>query len=457
MSSLSVKPKILERVRTPLKSLTDLFLHAPDMPRTEYQMRRFGYLVCVALVIGGGLWASFAPIESAALAPGVIQVDGNRKPVQHLEGGIVKRVLVKDGDFVDANTPLIVLDSARDQADLNIVEMRRLNMIASVERLMAERDDQDQLLYSESLLATGVNDPRAVEAMRNEKSLFIARQADRRGELAVLETRRAQFDQQVAGLSKLIDAQRQVLESLVEEIDDLRTLLDAGYVDKQRLRELQRSQMQLIGEISDLDAKAAAGKVAVREAQLQIAQLGKRFKTTVVDELTSNQEALHDIEQEHSAIVDRVERATVRAPVAGRVMNLKPNSNGAVIGSGSRIAEIVPQQQEFIVEARVSPMDIDRVRVGQEAEVRLAVFKDAYTVTGTLTRLSADRVIDEATDFPYYKAEVRLSEDDIELMDGVALVPGMPATVLIKTGERTMLGYIVSPMNRVFSKSLIED
>ena len=457
MSRLHLDSEILKRVKTASQSLKELFMHESDVREAEYKMRRFGYTVCLILILGGGLWTAFAPIESAALAPGVIQVEGNRKPVQHLEGGIVKRVLVKDGDFVEANTPLILLDSARDQADLNIVEMRRLNMMASVERLIAERNDEDHLRYSESLVAAGVNDPRALEAMKNEESLFMARQADRRGELAVLETRRAQFDQQVDGLSKLIEAQRQVLQSLIEEIDDLRTLLDAGYVDKQRLRELQRSQMQLIGEISDLEAKAAAAKVAVREAQLQIAQLGKRFKTNVVDELTSNQEALHDLEQEHSAIVDRVERATIRAPVSGRVMNLKLNTNGAVIRSGSRLAEIVPQQQEFIVDARVSPMDIDRVRVGQEAEVRLAVFKDAYTVTGSLTGLSADRVIDEATDFPYYKAEVRFSDPDIELMDGVSLVPGMPAEVLIKTGERTMLGYILSPMNRVFSQSLIED
>ncbi len=457
MSGRNIISKVWSHVMTAWETLVEWVQSRSGVGTTEHEMRRFGYLVCISLVLGGGLWAAFAPIESAALAPGVIQVDGNRKPVQHLEGGIVKSVLVQDGDLVEQNTPLILLDSARDQADLGIVGVRRLNMMASVERLTAERDDHLQLKFSEKLQAQGEMDSRAVEAMKNEKSLFLTRQADRLGELAVLETRRAQYEQQVDGLLKLIDAQRQVLESLGEEINDLRSLLESGYVDKQRLRELQRSRMKLVGEISDLEAKAAAGRVAVREAQLQIAQLGKRFKTTVVDELTTNRETLHNLEQEYSAIIDRVERATIRAPVAGRVMNLKPNSRGAVVGSGALLAEIVPQEQEFIVEARISPMDIDRVRVGQVAEVRLAVFKDAYTVTGALTRLSADRLIDEAADVPYYKAEVRFSDADLGLMNDVTLVPGMPAEVLIKTGERTMLGYILSPLNRIFSQSLIED
>ena len=175
----------------------------------------------------------------------------------------------------------------------------------------------------------------------------------------------------------------------------------------------------------------------------------------MVDELTQTAEELHDLEQQFTASEDTVMRATIRAPVSGIVLNLKPNTVGAVIKSGETLMEIVPQASKLIVDARISPMDIDRVSVGQDAEVRFSVFR-WYMVSG-LKKLSADRLVDEGSDTPYYSAEIDLHEEDLNLLEGMALVPGMPAEVLIKTGERTLLAYVVSPMNRIFSRALIEE
>jgi epimerase transport system membrane fusion protein len=405
--------------------------------------RRFGYAVVVFLVLFGGLWVSCAPIESAALAPGVVQVEGDRKSVQHLEGGIVSEILVTNGEWVEAGQALVKLDVTRTQAELRILEGRWYNSRARVDRLQAERDGIEELSFSETLQKDAIRDGRASNAMASERALFSARQADLRGEIQVLKS-------QQLGHQLMLRSQRAVAESLQSEIVDLAQLLEEGYVDKQRIRELERAKARAYGQISDLE-------VAIDETELKILQMSKRFKTIVVDELTDTQEALHDLDQQKSAAKDRVKRSVVRAPVQGTVLSLRPNTIGSVVAPGDTIVEVVPRAAHLVVAAKLSPMDIDRVRVGQPAEVRFSVFKDAYLVSGTLIKLSADSLMDEGEKIPYYEAEIKLLEEDLYLLQGMALVPGMPAEVLIKTGERTMLGYLTSPMSRIFSRSLIED
>jgi len=406
-------------------------------------LRRAGYAaVFIILMVGGGL-AGVAPIQSAVLAPGVVQVEGKTKLIQHLEGGIVSEISVANGDWVEAGEQLLLLDAKRDRAERQILIGRVFNTSAAVQRLEAERDDLREIEFSATLKSAALADGRAESAMLSEQALFDARLADRLGEEAVINSQRS-------GLTAMADSKRVILGSLEEEIKDLTQLLSEGYVDKQRLRELERSRAKTIGELADLE-------VSIDEASLKILQLQKRFKTEVVNELTDIREQLHDLEQQYSAADDRVFRATIRAPVAGAVLNVKPNTVGAVISSGDTVMEIVPRSGQMLIDAQISPLDIDRLQVGQSAEVRFSVFKDAYLVTGTLTKLSADSVADEDPAKAYYAAEIRLSEEDMYLLDGMTLVPGMPAEVLIKTGERTLLAYLTSPMKRLFERSLIED
>ena len=407
------------------------------------KVRRAGYLLVVIFLVVVGGWTACAPLESAALAPGLVQVEGKRKPIQHLEGGIVARILVSNGDSVAPNQPLVILDATRDRAEQKIIQGRIFSTQAAVDRLTAERDELGAIVFTRSVFSESEFDRRAQTAMQSERSLFEVRLADLRGEESVIESRRK-------GLIAVIDSKTAILESLSTEIGDLQDLLADGYVDQQRIRELERSQAQLVGELSDL-------RVSLEEAQLQILQLRKRFKTQVVSELTAASEKLFDLQQQFSAASDRVQRATIRSPVGGVVLDLVPNTIGAVVGSGERLMEIVPQDKSLMLQVRVSPQDIDRVKVGQAAEIRFSVFKDAYTVSGTLKKISPDRLVDEKSDLPYYAGEVELNEQDLYLLEGMTLVPGMPAEVLIKTGTRTMLGYLTSPMNRVFSRSLIEE
>jgi len=184
--------------------------------------------------------------------------------------------------------------------------------------------------------------------------------------------------------------------------------------------------------------------------------LEKRFKTQVIDLLTGAEEDLYDLWQRHGALKAQMERTVVRAPDDGIVLALKPNTIGAVVSGGEQLMSIVPDNNQFLIDTKLSPMDIDRIHIGQEAEVRFSVFKDAYSITGMLINVSADSLIDEVTGEPYFEAKVRLLDQDMKLLGEYRLVPGMPAEVLVKTGKRTLLGYLTSPLHRMFEKSLIE-
>ena len=425
-------------LREQLSSAGDRLQHNQEK---EHLTRRWGLILAVMLVFVVGGWASFAPLESAALAPGVVQVEGKRVAVQHLEGGIVREIFVSSGDEVLKGDTLVTFDVTKDKAELEILRGRYYNSLATLDRLRAERDDLATLIFSEGL--SGALDPRAQSAMQSEKSLFTVRLADRKGEEAVILSQRK-------GTQAILDAKEAVAESLAGEIADLEELLAEGFIDKTRLRELHRSQAKIQGELADL-------RVSLDESELKILQLRKRFKTQVVDELAELLEINFDVEQQLTAINDKVTRATVKATATGVVLNRKPNNPGAVVSPGFTLMEIVPDATELVVEARISPMDIDRVMVGQAAEIRFAVFKDAYMVTGELVNLSADRLFDDASQMPYYQAEISLRGSDLQLLGEEVLIPGMPAQVIVKTGHRTMISYLTSPMRRIFSRSLTED
>ena len=437
----------------PMPSVADDFEEA--VLDSDRRVRLFGYWVAILVFGGFGAWAVFAPLESAARGMGTVQVEGNRKPIQHFEGGIVSEILVASGDYVEKGQALIRLDTTQAEAERKIIEGRLWAKRALVDRLISERDDLESVIFSPWLL--DITDERAVVAVSSESALFEARRADRLGEIEVLEQRVTQLESQIEGTTSVVEAKTSVAESLRYELTELNELLEEGYVDKQRIRQLERSLAQTLGELADLNAQVAAAQVAIVETKLNILQLGKRFKTQVVDMLTQAQEEFYDFQQRFLAINDRVERTVIRSPSSGAVLALQPNTSGAVIAPGEELMAIVPDVDKLIIDAEMSPMDIDRIRVGQEAEVRFAVFKDAYTITGKLVKVSADSLTNEETGQTYFKAKIELLDEDLQLLGENQLVPGMPADVLVKTGSRTLLGYITSPLQRMFENSLIED
>lgn len=403
-----------------------------------------------------GGWSVTAPLDSAALAPGVVTVKSYRKTVQHLEGGIVQEIMVRDGDKVAAGDPLLVIDPTQSLAELEIVR-GQLILTRSVEaRLRAERDQLDDIVFPEDF---DFQELRVMDTVASERQVFQARMNSHQGEIDVLRQRVSQIDEQIEGLQAIIRSRNNLVRSYNEELSDLQELLSEGFVDRQRIRELERNVSQLRGEVAETQSTIARLKMQQGETELQILQLQKEFHTGVVNQLSEVQGRLFDLLERERALQDRVNRTVIRAPESGMVLGMQIHTVGGVVRGGTPILDIVPSVQDLIIEAQVSPMDIDRVEVGTLTDIRFSAFKMATTpvIEGRVVQISADRLTDEATGMPYYLARVEVSESGDQLMQDLVLVPGMPAEVLIKTGERTLFQYMMQPATNAFARSLIED
>lgn len=405
-----------------------------------------------------GTWAVLAPLDSAALAPGVVTVKTYRKTIQHLEGGIVEQINVRDGDQVEAGEVLLVLDDTQARAELGIVRGQMIAAQALEARLKAERDQQEKIKFPDTF---DEQDKRVEEAVLSERQVFQARMNSHLGEIEVLEQRMTQIDEQIKGLDAVIRSKKELMASYQDEIQELSELLSDGFVDKQRLRDFERRVSELDGAMADHRSSIAQAKMKQGETRLSILQLKKDFHTEVVNQLSEVQSTLFDLRERERALMDRVERTEVRAPEAGMVLGMTVHTVGGVVQSGAPILDIVPAASDLVIEAQVSPIDIDRVSVGKLADIRFSAFKSATTpvIEGQVEQISADRLTNEETGMPYYLARVELTEEGRSNLEAanLVLVPGMPSEVLINTGERTLLEYLVQPATNAFARSLIED
>lgn len=426
-----------------------------ELETSDKKPKTIGIIILLVTFGLFGTWAAFAPLDSASLASGVVSVKGKRKTIQHYEGGIVQDILVTDGQSVVEGEPLLILDNTQFGAEQGVLRGQLFSALAHESRLIAERDGSEVITFPSGLDS---NDVRADEAKRNETQIFNARLNARKGEESVLAQRIVQLKSQIDGLQALVKSQMELSQSYQDEMADLTALLDEGYVEKTRLVELQRLHSRTRGEIADQQATIAQVKMRIAETELEILQLNKQFKTEVVNELAQVQAEVYELRQRIAAIEYRVERTVIRAPVAGRVLGLSAHTIGGVIQGGTPILDIVPKSQELVVEAKVSPVDIDRVHVGLEANIRFSAFHSQTTpvIKGRVVKVSADRLEDDKTG-PYYSAMIEVTKEGQESLGGLTLVAGMPAEVLIKTGERTLLQYLLQPAQNAMAKSLIEE
>jgi epimerase transport system membrane fusion protein len=432
-------------------------LHSDDKP-----FRRLGLFV-VLLVFGvfGG-WSALAPLSSAALAPGVVMVDTYRKQVQHLEGGIVRSIQVKDGDSVTRDQVLLTLEDTQPRAQLEVLKGQYFISVAREARLIAQRDGLREVVYPGELLDEK-GDPRVDDAIRVQTQTFIVRKSAHEGEIAVLQRQIEQLKAKASGLRSQKQSRDRLVNSYRGELNDFDSLLKEGYVEKQKVRELERNLAQSEGQQGELMSDIAATELQISETELKILQLKKEFQREVAKELVDVQAALFELREKVQSLGDTVRRTVVRAPEAGMVLGLSVHTLGAVVPPGGHLLDVVPQNEKLILEARVSPMDIDRVKLGQTAEVRFTAFKTRETpkLEGRLIALSADRLSDERHPEvpPYYLARVEVTEQGLKELANhhLDLVPGMPAEVLINTGARTLLQYLSRPLTDTFARSFIED
>lgn len=417
--------------------------------------KRLGLMVA-ALVFGGfGLWAALAPIDSAAHAIGQVTVKSFKKPVQHLEGGIVKRVLVSDGDPVQPNDVLLEMDNTQSLSQLDTLRSLLKAQLALEARLLAARDGKDTVDVPAGI---DLGDPVAAAEMAAQQRIFQANKATNEGEISVLEQRIGQLESRVEGLQAVRESKLAMAVSFADELRDFRQLLDEGFAEKSRLRELERNLALTNGDAADLAATIASTQIQIGETQLQILQLKNRLQSDVVKELADVQTRLQEFRERITGLADVVSRTEVRAPEAGVVNGLTVHTPGTVIPPGTIIAEIVPASDELIIEARVSPMDIDRVAVGQEASIRMTAMnsRTVPTLYGNVSTVSAD-ILSDANGAQFYLARLALQHESLAELNGQPLVPGMPAEVFITTGARTFFQYLLQPLSDSVARSFRED
>lgn len=399
-----------------------------------------------------GLWAAVVPLATGAIAPGRVISESASKAIQHLEGGIVKEILVREGQKVKEGDVLVRLENVSAESRSEQVRSQYIAAKATEARLIAERDGAASVTFDAALTSRETTDPKIKEAMDTQRRLFLTRKASLDGQVSVLNQRIAQSDQEVAGLREQASAASQQIGLLAQEITVVEGLLASGNATKPRLLALQRQQAQLSGQRGQALAMASRAGQAVQESRIAILNQKNEMLNNVVKELKEVQVQLATLDEQARATQDVVRRVDITAPLAGTVTGLMIHTVGGVVQPGATVMTLVPANDRLIVEARVAPQDIDVVHKGLEAQVRLTAFKSRYfrPVKGTVINVSADRFDEQRTGESFYLARIEIPAESIATIGDAKLTAGMGADTLIVTGRRTMLSYLIQPIRDSF-------
>ena len=415
-------------------------------------------LFTILFGVGGVFgWGAFAMIDSAVVAPGTLMVEGNRRNVQHLEGGIVGEVLVRDGVIVAAGQPLIRLDDTRVRAGLNVVLDETDRVRARIAVLTAEREEAPTPAFPPELV-TRRTEPKVAEIMAVQGDEFIARRAALQGQIEILTQRALQLQKQIDGLNVRIESNDRQLALVRQEILGVEGLVRMGLERLPRLLSLQREEARLIGERGEAIENVARTQQAVGEAEMQRAQLLRARQEEIAKELRELQGRLLELREREISANDQLTRLTIDAPEAGMVMDLRYTTRGGVIAPGSQVASIVPQEERLVVEVQITPVDVDTVRIGMPASIRLshAAARTTPILEGSVERIAPDRMTDQRTGMPYFVARVGFTPEELTKHEQLRLQPGMHAEVLIRRGERSFASYLARPLADRFAKSIRE-
>jgi HlyD family secretion protein len=407
------------------------------------------------------VWGGLAPLDNAAIAPGVIVVSDHQKAVQHLEGGVVEEVLVKDGDKVEEDQIMIRLNKTQARSRHNIITSQLRKFKATQRRLAAEINGEDTINWDDPLF--DLQEPEVQEIINLQQNLLASRRQDLEGRISILQQRIVQNGEQIKGLKMQKSALENQLELLEDELKSSQKLLDQGLTRKTRFLELSRSKESIVGSIGDATAKIAGAYEQIAETKLQIMNLKDDFNNRLNEEQKEVQAKVNDLQAEFLSSKDILERTEIKAPAAGLVTELAQIGKGGVVRSGEILLKIIPENDKLIVEAKVLPKDIDSIYIGMKARVQLSAFKSRLVprVDGKVIYISADRIqnpqgMQEGLPY-YYLARVEIDDDELANINyDVRLSPGMPADVFIVKGERTFLQYILGPIIDSFHKAFKE-
>ncbi|OGA06437.1 MAG: hypothetical protein A3D95_11180 [Betaproteobacteria bacterium RIFCSPHIGHO2_12_FULL_69_13] len=408
-------------------------------------------------VVGIGGWAMFAPLSGAVIAQGFVKVDLNRKVVQHQEGGIVRQILVRDGARVKQGEPLIVIEDVRVDAAFDLLRTQLDAERARVARLTAEAARPAELKFPADILARAQN-PKTAESLEREKALYLARRRQLEDQLRELGTQVEETRREAAALGEQIAAEQRALGFQKEELAANEQLSKQGYVQKTRLLTLQRAVAEYEARYGE--HRAELSKTRQRESELKLRQQSavNAYRQSATDELKDATARSFDLEERLRPTRDASERQRIVAPIAGEVVGLRVNTAGAVIGPRDVLMEIVPEDKRLIVEARIRTEDVNYVRVGSPADLRLTAYKQRNTplVEGTVSYMSGDSLQDNANTAPYYMAHIEVSAQALAEAGNLRMQAGMPAEIYIRTDSRTALDYLIAPVTAYFRRGMRE-
>ena len=415
-----------------------------------------GFAAIAVFFVGFGAWAALAPLQSAAIALGSVSVETQRKTVQHFEGGIVREILVRDGDKVTKGQVILRLDETQPDATVDLLRKRYDVAEALFARLAAQRDDTVQIEYPDRLTSR-YTDPDVRDIITGQNNIFHARRKTLDGQVAILNQRVAQLLAEIVGLEGEIAAEDRQLDLITEEIADLEQLWERRLIPKSRLQRKSRSA-EIEGQRSRNVAGIARARQAIGESRLRMSELQTAMVNEAVDQLGRVQGELLDLGERLRAAKDVAKRTEIVAPQAGTIVGLRVHTTGGVISPGQELLDIVPSGDRLVIEAQVDPQDIYIVHAGLEAHVRFTSFnqRSAIPIAARVISVSADRLIDERSGLSYYLAKIELTEDPGEILEGAELYPGMPAEVMIVTGSRTALDYLLRPITSGLRRSMRE-
>jgi|APTNR8051073442_1049403.scaffolds.fasta_scaffold03139_6 HlyD family type I secretion membrane fusion protein len=431
---------------------------APPLGGELKSNARIGILVVILFFVVGGVWAANAPLSGAAIAPGIVSPEGSRQVVQHLEGGIIREFRVKAGDTVKAGDVLVVLDDIGALADAGQLTTRLRALAAQEARLRAERDDTATIDFNHPALADR-GDPEVQDAIDREISQFQSRKENDETRIAILGQRVAQLQQQIVGTERQLVGVRQQRDYIREELEAVQTLFEKGYERKPRLLELKRTEAGLTAREGELTAELARSQESIGETEFQITNIRVERLEDVDKELARVQTERLEAEKAIAESMDILARTEVTAPVSGTVFDLRLKTPGGVVRPGDPILDIVPSEDALIINAKVSPHDIDDVHAGLPAKVTFPSYpqRTMNRIPATVESLSPDAFQDERTGEYYYRAKILVNVNDlVRLAPYVTLQAGLPAEVFIETVDRTLLDYLLDPIFRVLDRSMRE-
>lgn len=444
------------------RSAPEFIARKPAQPRPSSSISGvvgFGMVVVLAIFGGIGVWSAFAPLARAVLAPAVLSVKGELKVVQHLEGGIVAEVYVEEGEHVSKDQLLVRLNPIQAGATVSRFRYQLDQALLRAARLEAELRGDDRITLSEELQERASEVPAIMDMVADEQAQLDARQESFNGNITILEQRIEQYNAQISGLNIQRQSRLDQIDIFEDEIVGLRELYRKGFYPRSQVLEMERALVRLKGAVGSDDAEIARAQSGAGESKSQIINMKQRFREQVVGELHEVQAEIADLKERVVVADDIYKRIEIRAPQSGIIQNLQVHTIGGVVNPGQALMEIAPQDKSLVIDARVSPTDVDSVSIGQSAEVRLTALnlRNTPTIFGIVKTISGDALTVRETGEQYFRARVEIPDEELQKLGPVKLSAGMPAEVLIQAGERTALEYLMKPLIDAYARGLNEE